>query len=115
MIIVEIVKDESEYIYGYEVFGHANFDEYGKDIVCAAISILAQTSLMSLVDVCEIREEDIEYLIEEQTGYLAVNLKDGLDKEEFQRAQIVLKTFELGIKATEENYSKYVTLKYREV
>lgn len=115
MIIVEIVKDESENIYGYEVFGHSNFDEYGKDIVCAAISILAQTSLMSLVDVCNIPEKDIEYLIEEQTGYLEVNLKNSLDPKEFERAQIVLKTFELGVKATQENYSKYITLKYREV
>lgn len=112
MIIVEIFKDEYENIKGYEVFGHAEYDEYGKDIVCAAISILAQTTLMSIVDICGVKEEDIQYSIEEQTGYLRVILKEGLDSKEFKNSQIVLKTFELGVKATVENYSKYVTLKY---
>jgi uncharacterized protein len=115
MIIVEIFKDKHENINGYEVFGHAEYDEYGKDIVCSAISILAQTTLMSLVDVCGIKEEDIQYSIEEQTGYLRVILKEGLDSKEFKDSQIVLKTFQLGVKSIQENYSKYVTLKYGEV
>ena len=115
MIIVEIFKDKKDKIKAYEVFGHSNFDDYGKDIVCAAISILAQTTLMSLVDVCGILEENIDYTIEEETGYLEVILKEGLDSSKFESAQIVLKTFELGVKSTLENYSKYVTLKYGEV
>ena len=114
MIIVEIKKSK-ENIIGYEVFGHSHFDDYGKDIVCAAISILAQTTLMSLLDVCKMGEEDIEYTIEEETGYLELFLKKDLDTSKFKMGQIVLKTFELGVKATCESYSKYVTLKYVEV
>lgn len=115
MIIVEILKDEKQAIIGYEVFGHSNYDEYGNDIVCSAVSVLAQTTLMSLVDVCGIEEENIEYKVEEEIGYLEVILKEDLELTKFDKAQIVLRTFELGVKSTAENYSKYVTLKYREV
>lgn len=115
MIKVEIFRDKKEDIMGYRVFGHSNYDEYGKDIVCSAISILAQTTLISLFDVCDIEKENIVYSIEEETGYLEVILKEGLDFEKFKNTQIVLKTFELGVKATVENYSKYLKLKYVEV
>ena len=39
MIRIEVKKQNSDII-GFEVKGHAGSDEYGKDIVCAAISVL---------------------------------------------------------------------------
>ena len=37
-----------ENIVGFEIIGHADFDEYGKDIVCSAVSILAYTCVNTL-------------------------------------------------------------------
>jgi len=36
---------DSSYVTNIRITGHANFDEYGKDIVCAAASSIAITSL----------------------------------------------------------------------
>jgi hypothetical protein len=34
--------------YGFDVSGHANYDEYGYDIVCSAISAITQSVAMAL-------------------------------------------------------------------
>ena len=50
---------------GYSINGHANFDELGKDIICASISFLAQVITHELSD----------YLIPEKTIFDEVNAK----------------------------------------
>ena len=39
---------------GYSVIGHAEFAEHGQDIVCAAISAIAQTALLGLNKYCKV-------------------------------------------------------------
>ena len=38
MISVKILRNSASRIVGFEVSGHANYAEYGQDIVCAAVS-----------------------------------------------------------------------------
>jgi uncharacterized protein YsxB (DUF464 family) len=33
--------------------GHANYDQYGKDIVCAGVSAIAQTAVLGLESIAE--------------------------------------------------------------
>lgn len=44
MIKVKINYEDS-IIKGFKVSGHANYDEFGKDIVCASVSSIVITSL----------------------------------------------------------------------
>lgn len=44
MIKVKINYD-GNVIKGFKVSGHANYDEYGKDIVCASVSTVVITSI----------------------------------------------------------------------
>ncbi len=44
MIKVKVKKD-GNYVRFVSITGHANYDEYGKDIVCAAVSSIAITSV----------------------------------------------------------------------
>ena len=59
----------------YDIKGHANFAPLGEDIVCAAISVLSQTTLMGLVEVLQLKRREIFYKIDDSTGYLNVELK----------------------------------------
>lgn len=34
-----------------EVSGHANYDEYGKDIVCASVSSIITTTINAIIDI----------------------------------------------------------------
>ena len=114
MIDVTIYKDKSGYIRGYNVSGHAEYDVYGKDIVCAAVSVLAQTALISLIEVCHVSEDDINYIIDEDKGILDTQISKVLSPDIFDNVEVVLKTFEVGIKSIIESYPKYVTLRYKE-
>ena len=114
MIDIKIYRDQNNII-GFEIGGHASYAEYGQDIVCAAVSVLGQTCLMALVDVCQIEEDRIDYSIDDEIGFLQVNLPKKLSIIEIEKSQIVLKTFELGIKSIIESYPNNVTLINREV
>jgi len=115
MIKVTIFKDREGYIGRYNISGHAGYDIKGKDIVCAAVSVLAQTTLISLVEVCGVRENILDYEIDEKKGIIDVSLPKTIDRSLRMKTEIVLKTLEVGIKSILENYPEYVTLKYREV
>lgn len=115
MIKIKIFRDKDNYIKKYTVSGHANFDDYGKDIVCAAISVLAQTTLLSLVKVCGLEKKSIEYTIDDKTGFLDVNLPENIEISILENTQIVLNTLIVGVKSVIESYPKYVTLQDREV
>lgn len=115
MTKVEIFKDNMGNIIRYRVSGHTGFAEEGEDIVCSAISVLAQTILVALVEVIGILESELDFNIDEKKGILDVKLPKSIEEITKKEAQILLKTFELGIKKIIESYSEYVTLKYREV
>ncbi len=115
MIKITIFKDRNGYIERYRVSGHAGYNIKGKDIVCAAVSALAQTTLISLVEVCDLPENKIDYVLDEEKGVLDVTLSKTIDISIRTKTEIVLKTLEVGIKSILEGYPEYITLKYREV
>lgn len=115
MIAITIYRNSKDYITRFRVEGHSGYDVKGKDIVCAAVSALAQTSLIALIEVLNIEEKDIDYFIDESKGLLDVNIPTIISVEKLDKIQIVFKTFEVGIKSIVESYPNYVTLAYKEV
>lgn len=93
---------------GYEVTGHAGYAEHGSDIVCAAISMLAYTTLRSLHDVAG--REDVRYSVDEDTGNMHVMLS-GVD----EKSRVILETLQVGVESTIEMYSDYIRLTKEEV
>ena len=89
---------------GFAIKGHANFDQHGYDIVCAAVSILSYTAVNTL-DYYEINFDFFD-----DDNEMKVSLENPNEKSE-----IVLNNFEIGIKTLLTNYNEYVNLNYREV
>lgn len=112
MTEIVVFKDRNN-IVGYIADGHSGYAEHGEDIVCAAISVLTQTALLSLNKVCKIRKQDIEFEMKE--GYLEVMLKGVLGPSVREKADTVLETMLLGLESIVEEYPEFITLKYREV
>ena len=76
MIKVNIIK--KEHIQSIEVTGHAGYDEYGKDIVCASVSCIITTTVNAIERLCE---GSISYT--EKDGYILINVlkhNDTVDK-----------------------------------
>lgn len=109
MVDVKVfIKDQKdkENIIGFKIKGHANFATKGQDIVCSAISVLAQTTLLGLDEY--LRKGSFKYSIKD--GYMSCMLESNLTTEERKTAQILLKTMYLGMKSVEENYASYVRI-----
>ena len=75
MIKVKINYD-GDYIKSFKVTGHANYDEYGKDIVCSSVSSIVITSVnMALkLDENSVNAKSSEGLIEAQILIMDENI-----------------------------------------
>ena len=113
MIKIKLFSDPLGNIVQYDIKGHANFAPHGEDIVCAAISVLSQTTLMGLVEVIKLKDKEVFYKIDENTGYLNVRLKEIQDKQDVKDAQILLQTFKLGIESIQDTYPENLKIEYR--
>ncbi|HIX01484.1 MAG TPA: ribosomal-processing cysteine protease Prp [Candidatus Ligilactobacillus excrementigallinarum] len=94
-------------IAGFKLTGHADAGEYGQDIVCAAVSVLAINTVNSLEQLAKVTPQVISD--DEQGGYLEVKLSD--DQVQHPEAQLLLQSFELGLQDIEKNYDKYIKIK----
>lgn len=111
MIRVDIYLSKGM-IKGFNVSGHAEYEDTGKDIVCAGVSILTFNTIDTFTDILKIKDY-IQYTIEEND--IELILKKELDKEKMHDAQLILQKYELGIQSILKQYSDYIELYYTEV
>lgn len=79
---------------GLTIKGHANYAAPGKDIVCAGVSVLAQTLIAAIED---LTADEIQYDIQPGT----VNIKHGdLSKD----AQLLINSFFIGVEMIANEY-----------
>ena len=86
MVKIELYKAGKHYK-GFVVQGHAGAEEPGKDIVCAAISVLFQTALLGL-DAYVTKELDWKM----EHGYLECWLPESLPLAEQEKVAVILGT-----------------------
>lgn len=110
MIKIVIYKAQEGEITGFKVTGHAGFNTQGKDIVCSAVSALAQTALLGLLNVAEV---DVSYKIDE--GYLKCSLKNELTDRKRIMCDAIFGTMYEGLKSIKESYIKYIDIVEEEV
>ena len=100
MTQVTLFTDPQGRLTGFECSGHSGYAESGSDIVCAAVSALSLTCINAMESVAGIAPA-----ADESDGHLTVILtEDQLTHD----AQVILKTFEQGIKDIAASYPKYV-------
>ena len=110
MVNVTFFKDSSDQFIGFELLGHAEADEPGKDIVCASVSTLVITIINSVETftedafVCESKEE---------SGFIKLIINDELSNE----SKLLLNSLYLGIYGilSDEDNEQYITLNIKEV
>lgn len=109
MIDLVIYKDGPLYK-GYKISGHANYARHGKDIVCAAVSILVQATTNGIDEILGARV-DFE---EGDKGYakLLVNDRDFVIVE---KASLLLETMVHGLNGIAEAYPRHIHIAVEEV
>ncbi|MGB9780080.1 ribosomal-processing cysteine protease Prp [Caldanaerobacter sp.] len=103
MIEVKVWRTPERGIYKFSIKGHAGYDEYGKDIVCAAVSAISQTAVLGIENIEGVK---IRKKIEE--GNLEVEIEQALKEIDRIKLQAILETMLLGLKDVAQGYSDYV-------
>lgn len=81
------------------VSGHANYDKYGKDIVCAGVSAVVTGGINALED----QVNNIEIINEDnKLGVKVINSNEYI--------QIVLNTILIQLETIERSYKKYIKI-----
>lgn len=97
MITIALQQDEQRRYSGFCISGHAESADEGYDLVCAAVSVLAQTAFLGL---CHYGKEPS---YEQREGYLSLHLA-----ERNETTQVILETMVLGLEEIVRQYGQYV-------
>lgn len=105
MVEIKVFREGSKRI-GLSVEGHSGYAEFGKDIICSAISVL---SLNLINSVEEFTDDNIAYDIFE--GYLSLDIYNP-SKE----AELLFNSCVLGLESIYEEYGgNYLKISNQEV
>ena len=110
MILISVYRNSDKVIEQFVIEGHARAADLGKDIVCAAVSALGQTTVLSLYQIA-----DINIVYEIKKGYLRCKLPENLTGEELYKANLLIDTMLLGLENIQKNYPQYIEIHDREV
>lgn len=105
MIKVTLFRQPDDFIQKFTVSGHSGYAPQGSDIICAAVSALAQTTIGALEDLTRL---DVKYQISEKDAYLEciVQSSQGSDIDDLKIASTITKTFEIGCRQIMDSYGK---------
>lgn len=81
-----------------KITGHANYGEYGNDIVCAAVSVLVQNLIQSIE---ELTEDTIYY--DMAAGFATIKYK-----KLSRRGKVLFDSFFLGIRSVADAYPENI-------
>ena len=115
-MISVIVNREGSRICAIYANGHAGYDDPGRDIICSAVSTLLFTAASALGDICGYDSASLLRISHE--GQEDVNLRITVPNvgsdETKNRAQIIMRTCELGLIGIARDYNdskkKYVEI-----
>lgn len=100
MIHLDFFRDVNERYFAFEMEGHADYADYGEDIVCAALTALATSCIGAMTDLLEL---DVNYVAGPGLITLEV-LKLGTREPEMEaKIDLLFKSFELGARQVLES------------
>ncbi|MBP1754914.1 MAG: hypothetical protein H6Q59_1312 [Firmicutes bacterium] len=104
MINVSIYKNAENLVTGFKLSGHADYSEYGSDIVCAAVSALVINTINSIENFTSDRfslDQD------EKKGFIEFHVISDLSNN----SNLLISSLILGLQGIAEEYTeKYIRL-----
>ncbi|MCI7061233.1 MAG: ribosomal-processing cysteine protease Prp [Lachnospiraceae bacterium] len=106
MIDVKLIQDSAGEYTGFEMTGHAEYAEYGQDIVCAAVSALVINAINSIE---EYTDDTFENSVDPESGsvrFYMTGTSIGAS------AALLLKSLVLGLRGIQDEYGeKHIKLR----
>ncbi len=110
MIKVTIYRTSRHEYTGFDLSGHAEYDVHGKDIVCAAVSVLVINAINSLE---RFTEDKTSCTTDDESGTIMFRFSQIPSHD----ARLLLKSMILGLEEIEDNkeYEPYIDIIFKEV
>ncbi|MGX7199100.1 ribosomal-processing cysteine protease Prp [Enterococcus nangangensis] len=102
-------RDEEGHISQFVLTGHADSAPYGSDIVCAAVSALAISTVNGIEALAGF--EPAVVMDNDQGGHLAMTLADDMNGEQLTISQILLENLLLGLQSVASENAEYLEIK----
>ena len=107
MVVVSVTRRSGKY-HKLSIRGHADYADFGNDIVCAAVSILTINTFNSIE---EFTGDDITVRSTEKGGRLELSFKDTPSHD----AGLLIDSMLFGLKQISQQYgNSYVTVNIKE-
>jgi uncharacterized protein len=104
MINVTIYKNAENLITGFQLTGHADYSEYGSDIVCAAVSSLVINTINSIEN---FTSDQFQLEQDEKKGFIEFHVISTISNN----TNLLLSSLALGLQGIADEYSgKYIKL-----
>lgn len=109
MVGITVMRDAHQLPVGFRSEGHADYDDEGRDIICAAVSVLELNLANSVAEFTDAR---FSCRIGEETGTFEFLLADRED----EKAALLLDSCLLGMESIRQQYgSNYLQITDQEV
>ncbi len=103
------IKLKEDIPYYFKVTDHAKFDQYGKDIVCAAVSVLTINAINSIKSFCN---DETAILVDEKNAIMEIHLETIENEHSSKELELLSQSLYLGLKMIFEEYGeKYIRIK----
>ncbi len=105
MISVSIYKNAENLITGFRLSGHADYSEYGSDVVCSAVSALVINTINSIEN---FTSDQFRLEQDEKKGIMDFHVMDPMSSN----TNLLLSSLALGLQGINDEYSdKYIKLR----
>ena len=110
MIRVTIYRTDRHEYTGFDISGHAEYDDPGKDVVCAAVSVLVINTVNSIE---HFTDDETSCVTDEESGSITFRFPQIPSHD----AALLLDSMIYGLESIEENneYESYIDIIFKEV
>ena len=105
------IRKSSGYLLGFTYEGHADYADYGQDIVCAGVTAQLMMTYNGLEEVLGI---PMSLDMDPDGGYLSFTITTD-HAADLERARVLMETLKLGLEGIKQQYQENITLKTEEV
>lgn len=100
-----ILHDNGTSFLSFTVKGHSTQGQKGNDILCAGVSTLAQSIVLTMKTVLK-----LNIGVEKKDGYLYCGIPDSLDKQEKLGVDLLIMTMVTGIQDLKNQYPNEIEI-----
>ncbi len=109
MISIIIYQNHSRQYVGFSTQGHANYSDYGTDIICSAVSALTINTINSIEQFTSVK---FTVDTNQKSGRIDFKITGECD----DKSTLLLDSMILGLQGLQKDYGKkYISLNFKEV